>query len=193
MVGKLLEELSFGELSTALGNAGIKGFHSEALSLVRLTVHIVSIGEDPYSFRFDLGDQIGEIEEEVCYEEVVEDAVDTQSGSGPSELTDGLSATRCSSETVSYPQASCVAPSRPLISSSPFCSSSRLFSEVSWFTMHVVLVCVIKTFRIEDDDFVPFHREYGGTCEDELQFSCFSLSDRNQSCSFLFKTLIVFL
>ena len=128
MVGKLLEELSVSELKTALGNAGIKRIYGEALCVVRLTVHLVNVGEDPYSFRFILGNEIEVFEEEEHLpEEDVEDTVNTKSVSGPSYyagisvsgLADNLSA-RCSVETVSDPPSTFVASSFVLVSSSIF-------------------------------------------------------------------------
>ena len=49
---KLLEELSVCELRTALENAGIEGSFSETMGLVKLTMHLVSTGEDPFTFHF---------------------------------------------------------------------------------------------------------------------------------------------
>ena len=154
MVGKLLEELSVSELKIALVHAGIKGIYGEALCVVRLTVHLVNVCEDPYSFRFNLGNEIEVFEEEEHLpEEDVEDTVNTKSVSGPSYyagisvpgLADNLSA-RCSVETVSDPLSTFVASSCVLVSSSILCSSSKVV-----------------------DGLVLHHREYGGTLEDTVE------------------------
>ena len=187
MVGKLLEELSVSELKTALGNTGIKGICGEALCVVRLTVHLVNVGEDPYSFRFNLGNEIEVFEEEEHLpEEDVEDTVNTKSGSGPSHyagisvsgLADDLSA-RCSVETVSDPLSTFVASSCVLVSSSILCLSSKVSSVISRIKMHAALVTDAKTTRMVDDGLVLHHREYGGTLEDTVE----DITHRDQSCS----------
>ena len=187
MVGKLLEELSVSELKTALGNAGIKRIYGEALCVVRLTVHLVNVGEDPYSFRFILGNEIEVFEEEEHLpEEDVEDASNIKSGSGPSKfagisvsvMADDLSA-RCSVETVLDPLSTVVASSIVLVYASIPCLSSKVSSMISRITMHAALVTEAKTSRMVDDGLVFHHREYGGILEDTVK----DITRRDQSCS----------
>ena len=64
MVGKLLEDLSIGELRTEMESAGIKGSFSDSLCLVKLTIHLVAKGEDPFTSLFEVGKAVHEEEEE---------------------------------------------------------------------------------------------------------------------------------
>ena len=53
MVLKRLDELSISELRTEFVKAGIQGGFQENQAIVRLTIHLVSIKEDPFTFQFN--------------------------------------------------------------------------------------------------------------------------------------------
>ena len=52
-MGKLLSELSLGELRTEFMKAGLQGDFSEGLAIVRLVVYLINSGLDPYTYQFD--------------------------------------------------------------------------------------------------------------------------------------------
>ena len=52
MTLKRLHELSTSQISAELGKAGIQGDFNESEAIVRLTIFLVGIGEDPFTFLF---------------------------------------------------------------------------------------------------------------------------------------------
>jgi len=54
MVLKVLSELAIVELKSEVEKAGNHEVFSESLALVKLTIYLVSIGEDPFTFLFDI-------------------------------------------------------------------------------------------------------------------------------------------
>ena len=65
MVFKKLYELSIGELKTEFRRAGLDGDFSVGYAVVRLTVHLVKNGQDPYNFQFDTEDSAKNVIQEV--------------------------------------------------------------------------------------------------------------------------------
>ena len=178
MVGKLLEELSKGELRIAMEIAGIEGVYSEAQCVIRLTAHLVVTGEDAYTFKFNIDDKIHEVEEEIVPGDyvIITDAVETTSF-GPS-VNAGISASGlegCSSETVSEPVSPFLASSTVSMSSFPLRISARDSTETSFFT-DVDSLCVFFGYEMSAvqthkqrpvawtpyDSYASYHREYGG-------------------------------
>ena len=84
MVKKLLEELLMDEIKTVLKFSGIEGVYSESEWLVRLTVYLVTIREDPFTFQFETDEHLHEVVEENVPEgnEVLKELCATMSGSG---------------------------------------------------------------------------------------------------------------
>ena len=167
MVGKLLEDLSIGELRTEMESAGIEGSFSDSLCLVKLTIHLVAEGEDPFTFQFQVGKAVHE-EEDYMQEDVVKDVVNTvfesehsrSTGLAVLGLTDGLSA-KCSSESVFKPLSSFAASSLAWISSLSLHSSSRGLARMSLNCAKVSY----KTFTFRLNQWIPdvshYHKEYG--------------------------------
>ena len=56
MIQKRLADLNIDELKSEFGNAGIsiQGDFTESLALVKLTIYLVSSGEDPFTFLFNI-------------------------------------------------------------------------------------------------------------------------------------------
>ena len=52
MAEKYLFELTVSELKTELERVGISGLNSESEAVIKLTIHLVSVGEDPFMFKF---------------------------------------------------------------------------------------------------------------------------------------------
>ena len=52
MTLRRLHELSTSEISAELGKAGILGDYAKSEAIVRLTIFLVGIGEDPFTFLF---------------------------------------------------------------------------------------------------------------------------------------------
>ena len=168
---KLLEELSVCELRTALENAGIEGSFSDTMGLVKLTMHLVSRGEDPFTFQFfGSGENVHEVEEE--YDEVVlKDTLDTKSESGPSIgagiavswVADGDSA-RCSSGVVSDPLSTFDGNPSASISVLPIFNSSIDSTRMCALQMldDIEIEICRQVAWTPDAAYVPYHEEYGG-------------------------------
>ena len=62
-MGKLLSELSLGELRTEFMKAGLQGDFSEGLAIVRLVVYLINSGLDPYTYQFDSVSVLGMVVE----------------------------------------------------------------------------------------------------------------------------------
>ena len=56
MLYKLLSELSTRELRTAFRRAGKTGIFVESEAIVKMTIFIVNIGQDPFTYRFRISD-----------------------------------------------------------------------------------------------------------------------------------------
>ena len=56
MLHKLLSELSTRELRTAFRRAGKTGTFVESEAIVKKTIFIVNIGQDPFTYRFRISD-----------------------------------------------------------------------------------------------------------------------------------------
>ena len=52
MTKKYLFELTVSELKAELETVGISGLNSESEAVIKLTIHLVSVGEDPFMFKF---------------------------------------------------------------------------------------------------------------------------------------------
>ena len=52
MIFKLLSELSSCELRTVFGRVGKRELFRESQAIVQLTIYLVNIGQDPYTYRF---------------------------------------------------------------------------------------------------------------------------------------------
>ena len=52
MAGKRLDELKMSELKSELEKIGVFGSFSEAQAIVKLTIYLVSIRKDPFTFQF---------------------------------------------------------------------------------------------------------------------------------------------
>ena len=173
MVLKLLEELSDGEFGLALDDAGIKGNFSEAHCLIRLTHHLILNGDDPYTFRFELGDTSQEVEEEHVPLDAGNLEQETMSDSGPSENA-GIAALRlavrssawCSSDLVSESLTTIDASFAALLSSSLSPSPRDSASMPLMSTVPVVDVFGNQTSRPVawslQEGYVSCYYEYGG-------------------------------
>ena len=71
MLFKLLSELSTRELRTAFRRAGKTGTFVESEAIVKMTIFIVNIGQDPFKYRFSISD--AEVKNNSTVVEVVED------------------------------------------------------------------------------------------------------------------------
>ena len=58
MLLKRLDELSEDELKFEYERAGLEGNSEEALFIIRLTMYLVKLGEDPFSFKFKISEEI---------------------------------------------------------------------------------------------------------------------------------------
>ena len=52
MAEKYLFELTVSKLKAELERVGISGLNSESEAVIKLTIHLVSVGEDPFMFKF---------------------------------------------------------------------------------------------------------------------------------------------
>ena len=59
MAEKYLFELTVSELKTELERVGISGLNSESEAVIKLTIYLVSVGEDPFIFKFKPFDKTG--------------------------------------------------------------------------------------------------------------------------------------
>ena len=55
---KRLDELSIDELKYEYTKAGLEGDAEEVLCIIRLTIYLLKVGEDPFSFLFDIEEEI---------------------------------------------------------------------------------------------------------------------------------------
>ena len=91
-MGKLLSELSLGELRTEFMKAGLQGDFSEGLAIVRLVVYLINSGLDPYTHQFDSVSVLGMVVDRFD-QEVHDDNDLSRSVPGVTELcesTDGI-------------------------------------------------------------------------------------------------------
>ena len=58
MLLKRLDELSESEFKFEFEKAGLEGNSDEALCIIRLTMYLVKVGEDPFSFQFKISEEI---------------------------------------------------------------------------------------------------------------------------------------
>ena len=65
MTLRRLHELSTSEISAELGKAGILGDYAKSEAIVRLTIFLVGIGEDPFTFLFGPDIATGEVGDSV--------------------------------------------------------------------------------------------------------------------------------
>ena len=72
---KRLDELNLSELFLELDKAGIHGEVNESLAIVKLTIHLVSIREDPFTFLFNLDHELSIDEDGVIAESILERSV----------------------------------------------------------------------------------------------------------------------
>ena len=73
MLFKLLSELSNHELRMVFIRAGIQGSFSESQAIVQLTIYLVKIGQDPFTYRFPVSSPNFVINLNVTEGKVVED------------------------------------------------------------------------------------------------------------------------
>ena len=71
MLFKLLSELSTRELRTAFRRAGKTGTFVESEAIVKMTIFIINIGQDPFTYRFRISD--AEVKNSAAAVKVVED------------------------------------------------------------------------------------------------------------------------
>ena len=62
MIGKKLWEMTVSELNNELEKAGISGSYSESLAVIKLTMFLVSVGEDPSAFQFHPSHESGTVD-----------------------------------------------------------------------------------------------------------------------------------
>ena len=51
---KYLDELSSNELIEVCKEVGLEGESNEAVCVIRLTMYLVKVGEDPFTFQFSI-------------------------------------------------------------------------------------------------------------------------------------------
>jgi hypothetical protein len=77
MVLKRLDELSNDELKNEFEKAGLEGkISSEAEYLIRLTIYLVNVSEDPFTFLYDIHENSEKTKPEVL--DVVEEAIENK-------------------------------------------------------------------------------------------------------------------
>ena len=59
MTEKYLFELTVSELNSELERVGISELNSESEAVIKLTIYLVSVGEDPFIFKFNPSKKTG--------------------------------------------------------------------------------------------------------------------------------------